>query len=110
MSTDSAPWIAPLQADEGPRRALVLSGGGMRVCYQAGVLQAFAEAELRFTLLDATSGGALNLAMLLSGLTPEAMQARWRSLQFRRTLSLMPLASYLSRKDCVRAGWFRCLS
>ena len=32
----------------GPRRALILAGGGMRVSYQAGVLRALAEAGLHF--------------------------------------------------------------
>jgi predicted acylesterase/phospholipase RssA len=35
--------------DKGPRRSLVLSGGGMRVSYQAGVIKALMEAGLRFS-------------------------------------------------------------
>ena len=55
---------------DGPRRSLVLAGGGIRVAYQAGVLVALEEAGLRFQHADGTSGGTFNLAMLLSGLTP----------------------------------------
>ena len=56
--------------EDGPRRSLVLAGGGIRVAYQAGVLVALEEAGLRFHHADGTSGGTFNLAMLLSGVTP----------------------------------------
>ena len=52
-----------------PRRSLVLAGGGMRVAYQAGVIRALAEAGVAFEHADGTSGGIINLAMLLSGRT-----------------------------------------
>jgi predicted acylesterase/phospholipase RssA len=86
------------------RRALVLSGGGMRVCYQVGALCALQEADYGFGFFDATSGGGLNLAMLLSGLSPLEMQARWRDIRLHRSLSLMPLSSYLRKGNCVAMG------
>lgn len=78
-----------------PRRALVLAGGGMRVAWQAGVLKAFDEAGLRFHHGDGCSGGTINLAMLMSGLTPDEMCARWRSLNVREFVSLLPMRHYL---------------
>lgn len=91
-------------ADAPRHRSLVLSGGGMRLSYQAGVLRALQEAGLSFQHIDATSGGAINLAMLLSGLSPTEMGERWTSLQLRRSLSLMPLESYLRQDRQVAMG------
>ena len=81
--------------DETPRRALLLAGGGMRVAWQAGVLLAFQEAGLSFHHFDGASGGTLNLAMLLSGLSPDAMARRWRALDLQDFISLLPLEDYL---------------
>jgi NTE family protein len=46
--------------------ALVLTGGGTRAAYQAGVLQYIAEAfsEARFSILTGVSAGAINTALL----------------------------------------------
>ncbi len=98
------PWGTPEAGAPGPRRSLVLSGGGVRLSYQAGVLRALAEEGLSFSHMDATSGGALNLAMLLSGLSPEEMCERWRSLDLRRSLTLMPLESYFRTRDALAMG------
>lgn len=88
--------LSALPDDDGPRRALILAGGGMRVAYQAGVLRAFAEDGLRFAHTDGASGGTMNLAMLLSGLDPEQMCERWRTLNVRDFASLLPLRDYAS--------------
>ena len=61
-------------ADE-PRRALVLAGGGIRVAWQAGVVQALDEAGLTFDHGDGTSGGIFTLGMLMSGVSPERARA-----------------------------------
>lgn len=62
------------------RRALVLAGGGLKVAYQAGVLQVLLdEAGLDFDLADGASGGALNLAMWCQGLTGHEIADKWRS-------------------------------
>ena len=79
---NSAVHATPLSAADpaaSPRRSLILAGGGMRVAYQAGVLRALHEAGLSFFHADGTSGGTINLAMLLSGLSPEEMSERWRT-------------------------------
>jgi len=89
--------VPSLAAPEGarPRRSLILAGGGMRVAYQAGVLRAFEEEGLTFFHADGTSGGTINLAMLLSGHSPAEMCERWRTLNVREFVSLLPLRKYL---------------
>ena len=68
-----------------PRRALVLPGGGLRLSYQVGILLALEQAGLGFQIMDGTSGGSLNMSMLLSGLAPQDMARRWRSLRLQDT-------------------------
>src|SRR5262245_15417278 len=82
-------------AGTGPRRSLILAGGGMRVAYQAGVLRALEEEELVFFHADGTSGGTINLAMLLSGLSPAEMCERWRTLNVHEFVSMLPIRKYL---------------
>ncbi len=98
------PYISPRPGYEGPRRSLILAGGGMRVAYQAGVIRALSEAGLCFAHGDGTSGGTMNLAMLLSGLSPEEMCDRWRTLQIKDFVSLMPLDQYLKAGDIAAMG------
>ena len=86
--------VSPL-ADKQSKRSLILAGGGMRVAYQAGVLKAFQEAGLTFFHADGTSGVTINLAMLLSGRTPDEMCQRWCSLDVKKFASLLPLKHYL---------------
>jgi len=88
------PSLAAGSAEQSPRRSLILAGGGMRVAYQAGVLKALEQAGLRFFHADGTSGGTINLAMLFSGLSPDEMCERWRTLQVRDFASLLPLREY----------------
>src|SRR5512143_1547567 len=52
--------------------AIVLSGGGARAAYQAGVLQAISEwgpagAPLPFTIVTGTSAGAINAVAIAAG-------------------------------------------
>jgi predicted acylesterase/phospholipase RssA len=89
------PALAAAPGNAQPARSLILAGGGMRVAYQAGVLKALHEADLRFFHADGTSGGTMNLGMLLSGLSPNEMCQRWRTLQVTDFSSLMPPATYL---------------
>lgn len=91
---------SPLLADDdtdgdaGDRQSLVLAGGGMRVAYQAGVLAALEQAGLRFKHVDGSSGGTLNLSMLLSGLDGEEICQRWRTLRQRRFGAPLPWRAY----------------
>lgn len=73
--------------------ALVLTGGGTRASYQAGVLQYVAEAfpEARFPILVGVSAGAINAAHLANhiGTFPECvgnLVAWWGQLQIEHVL------------------------
>lgn len=51
------------------KRALIFAGGGIKVAFQAGVLQVWLdEAGLEFDLADGASGGCFNLAMWCQGM------------------------------------------
>ena len=67
-------------APPAPKRALMLAGGGLKVAFQAGVLQVLLdEAEdLPFDHVDGASGGTLNLAMLCSGRSGREIADGWR--------------------------------
>ena len=67
----------------GVKRALILPGGGLRLSYAAGVIDELFAHGLKFQFMDGTSGGSLNLAMLLSGLKADEMCDRWRSVRCR---------------------------
>lgn len=89
--------VPSLAAPEGtrPRRSLILAGGGMRVAYQAGVLRALEEEGLTFFHADGTSGGTINLAMLLSGRSPAEMCESWRTLNVHDFVSMLPIRKYV---------------
>ena len=65
-----------------PKRSLILAGGGLKVAFQAGVLQVWLdEAGLTFDHADGASGGCLNLAMYCQGYTGTAIADKWRTLE-----------------------------
>ena len=77
-------------------RSLILAGGGMKVGYQAGVLQVLLdEAGLTFEHADGTSGGCLNLAMVQSGLSGTAIANNWRTTGPFELTSFQPIWRYL---------------
>lgn len=82
-----------------PRRALILPGGGLRLSYAAGALQEIFAHDLLFQHMDGTSGGSLNLAMLLSGLDADEISARWRSLNMLDTIAFLPITDSFHIKD-----------
>jgi Patatin-like phospholipase len=94
----TADHVPPLAAGDapGPRRSLLLAGGGIRVAYQAGALLALEEAGLRFHHGDGTSGGTFNLAMLLSGVAPGEACSRWRALDTWSFASVWPTRRLLA--------------
>ena len=61
-----APVDAGAGGTGGPRRSLVLAGGGMRVAWQSGVVLALLEAGLTFAHGDGTSGGIFDLSAIFS--------------------------------------------
>jgi predicted acylesterase/phospholipase RssA len=61
------------------KRSLILAGGGMKVAFQAGVLQVWLdEAGLTFDHADGASGGTFNLAMWCQGMTGTQIADAWR--------------------------------
>ena len=93
MSAAHQPAIAA--GAERNTTALILAGGGMRVAYQAGAVKALFEEGLRFSYADGASGGTINLAALLSGVTPDDLCARWRALPVKQFAAARPAADYL---------------
>jgi hypothetical protein len=87
---------AGARGGDGPRRSLILAGGGMRMAWQSGVLLALEEAGLSFEHADGTSGGTITLGMLLSGGTPREMCERWRTLDVHAFAAPLRLRDYLS--------------
>lgn len=62
------------------KRSLILAGGGIKVAFQAGVLQVWLdEAELEFDHADGASGGVFNLAMYCQGMTGKQIADNWRN-------------------------------
>jgi predicted patatin/cPLA2 family phospholipase len=94
-------------APEAPnQRALILPGGGMRVAYQAGAVKALQDSGIRFSFADGASGGTMNLAALMSGITPDDLCARWRSLDVTDFVALRPLKAYLQLPAIGAFGGF----
>lgn len=64
-----------------PKRSLILAGGGLKVGFQAGVLEVWLdEAGLTFDHADGASGGCFNLSMYCQGMTGRQMADNWRTL------------------------------
>lgn len=66
----------------GQSLALVLSGGGARGAFQAGVYEVLAEDERfkRPVVLTGTSAGAINAALIAHGKTPDEIREFWLAL------------------------------
>ncbi len=74
--------------NNGKKRSLILAGGGIKVAFQAGVLQVWLdEAGLEFDHIDAASGGVFNLAMMCSGQNGREIADNWRNLNPRAGIS-----------------------
>lgn len=102
MTATQQPPIAA--GDASARRALVLAGGGMRVAYQAGAVKALYDEGLRFSHADGASGGTINLAALLSGVTPDELCSRWRALPVAGFAGFRPLGEYLHAANMSALG------
>jgi predicted acylesterase/phospholipase RssA len=73
------------------RRSLILAGGGIKVAFQAGVMQVWLdEAALRFDHADGASGGVFNLAMMCQGMSGTQIADNWRNLNPRAGISFNP--------------------
>ncbi|HWR48719.1 MAG TPA: patatin-like phospholipase family protein [Pseudonocardiaceae bacterium] len=75
--------LAP-ELDGPPRRALILAGGGLKVAFQAGVLQVWLDEardggkRLEFMHADGASGGVFQLAMWCQGMNGHQIAENWR--------------------------------
>jgi predicted acylesterase/phospholipase RssA len=72
-------------------KALVLTGGGARGAYEAGVVQGLADAGEAFDLVCGTSIGAINAAFYAQDLLPE-LEQMWKSIASRNIIALSPEA------------------
>jgi predicted acylesterase/phospholipase RssA len=63
-----------------PKRSLMLAGGGIKIAFQAGVLQVWLdEAGLEFDRADAVSAACFNLAMWVQGMSGTQIADNWRN-------------------------------
>lgn len=85
------------------KRSLILAGGGVKVAFQAGVLQVWLdEAGLDFDHADGASGGTFNLAMWCQGMTGREIADAWR-----RTVPIEGVS--LNVAQLGRLAWARSL-
>jgi predicted patatin/cPLA2 family phospholipase len=78
------------------KRSLILAGGGIKVSFQAGVLQVWLdEAGLTFDHVDGVSGGVFNLAMMCQGMSGMEIANNWRNMNPKAGVSFNP-ASFLN--------------
>jgi predicted patatin/cPLA2 family phospholipase len=62
-----------------PKRSLMLAGGGVKIAFQAGVLQVWLdEAGIEFDQGDAVSAACFNLAMWVQGMSGKQIADNWR--------------------------------
>ena len=101
-----------------PKKSLIMAGGGLKVAFQAGVLQVWLdEAQLEFDHADGASGGTFNLAMYCQGMSGTEIADNWRNLPILRGLNpnwlqylkLFYASSLLNykrwRKNILRGYW-----
>jgi predicted acylesterase/phospholipase RssA len=66
----------------------MLAGGGLKIAYQAGVLQVWLdEAKVEFDHADAVSAASFTLAMWCQGMTGAEIADRWRDFRPLRAIS-----------------------
>jgi len=85
--------------------ALVLSGGGAKGAYEAGVAAALIEGGLAIRLVAGSSAGALNAAMIADGRI-ERLEALWRGLTRDRVYTLRTRVLFAG----LLPGWLTLLA
>ena len=85
--------------------ALVLSGGGAKGAYEAGVAAVFVERGLPIRLVAGSSAGALNAAMIADG-RMDRLEALWRGLSRGRVYSLRTRVLFAG----LLPGWLTLLA
>src|SRR5688572_30324578 len=64
-----------------PKRSLMLAGGGLKIAFQAGVMQVWLdEAGIEFDHGDGVSAACFNLAMWTQGMSGRQIADHWRNL------------------------------
>jgi NTE family protein len=96
-----APSSRPLTAPT----ALVLSGGGAKGAYEAGVATALIEGGLAVRLVAGSSAGALNAAMIADGRV-ERLEGLWRGLTRDRVYTLRTRVLFAG----LLPGWLTLLA
>ena len=89
------------------KRSLILAGGGIKVAFQAGVLQVWLdEAGLTFDHADGASGGTFNLAMYCQGMSGARIADNWRDLSphVGVDFNLAEYGKLVLRRVAVHAG------
>jgi NTE family protein len=96
VSVILAVWCAPSAAraactrsHAGPEAptAVILSGGGAKGAYEAGVVAVLAERRVPLRIAAGSSAGALNAAMLVAG-RADRLEAMWRSIRRDQVYSM----------------------
>jgi NTE family protein len=85
--------------------ALVLSGGGAKGAYEAGVAATLVERGVAVRLVAGSSAGALNAAMIAAGQT-ERLAALWRGLRRDRVYALRTRVLFAG----LLPGWLTLLA
>ena len=101
--------------DGSKKKALILAGGGIKVAFQAGVLQVWLdEAGLEFDLADGASGGVFNLAAYCQGMSGTEIADNWRKYEPKDAVDIhwsqylkLPYAESLFEFDRFRKEIFR---
>jgi len=91
-----------------------MAGGGVKVAFQAGVLQVWLdEAKVHFDHADGASGGVFNLAMWCQGMSGTQIANNWRTYRPNRGLEpnlrqlwYLPFADSLFRLRRFRRNVF----
>jgi NTE family protein len=89
----------------GAATALVMSGGGSKGAWEAGVAAALIERGVTVRLATGSSAGALNAAMIADG-RPGLLEERWRAITNDRVYSLRPSILFAG----LLPGWLTLLA
>jgi len=101
----AAAGCGPTTRAAGAPIALVLSGGGAKGAYEAGVAAVLAERGLPIRLVAGSSAGALNAAMIADGRV-DRLDALWRGLSRDRVYALRTRVFFAG----LLPGWLTLLA
>lgn len=77
------------------KRALILSGGGARGAYQAGVLRYLEEIQFKPDIICGTSVGAITATAMGCGMNSAEITKLWKSIEAKKSDALF----YLERSS-----------